>query len=272
MTTDAKPGTDAPLQFDRVQTGTADAGPAAARGVVCQSCGMAIRTTYFSLGEASICGLCRAKFVTALNDSQSWPSFAKASLYGLAAAIAGAIIYYGVIAITEYEIGLVAILIGYMVGFAVRKGALGFGGRRYQVLALALTYLAISLAYVPLAFRPAPGDGTPDDPTIVHANVDIAAPEPGATAEITAVKVPLSDDDAEAAAKQLTPGDFLKAIGALVVLFFGLPIIGIVYSMPSGLISALIIGFGLHQAWRMTAGVPLEVTGPYRVVSTPASA
>jgi len=269
MTTDDKPGTDAPLQFDRVQSGRTDAGTAAARGVVCQSCGAAIRTNYFSLGEATICGLCRANFEESVERSRSWPTFFKASLYGLAAAILGAIIYYGVIAITNLEIGLVAILIGYMVGFAIRKGALGFGGMRYQILALGLTYLAVSLAYVPLAFQAAGGEET-EDPMVVHANLDQPAPEPDATAEITAVKVPLGED-AEADAKPVTPGEFVKALGALAVLFLGLPIIAIVYSMPSGLISALIIGFGLRQAWRMTAEIPLEVTGPYRV-STPTSA
>jgi len=267
MTSDQKPGTDAPLQFDRVQTGRTDAGTTAPRGVVCQSCGAAIRTSYFSLGEASICGLCRANFEESVERSRSWATFFKASLYGLAAAILGAIIYYGVIAITNLEIGLVAILIGYMVGFAIRKGALGFGGLRYQILALGLTYLAVSLAYVPLAFQ---GDEGPEDPTVVHANLDPPAGAQDATAEITAVQVPLADD-AEADAKPVTPGEVVKALGALAVLFLGLPIIAIIYSMPSGLISALIIGFGLRQAWRMTAEIPLEVTGPYRV-SAPTSA
>jgi hypothetical protein len=269
MTTE-KPGADAPLQFDRVQTGSTEAGhTAAARGVVCQSCGAAIRTTYFSLGEASICGLCRANFEESVERSRSWPTFFKASLYGLVAAILGAIVYYGVIAITNLEIGLVAILIGYMVGFAIRKGALGFGGLRYQILALGLTYLAVSLAYVPLAFQAARGEG-PEDPTVVHANLDTQAPEPGATAEITAMKVPLGDD-ADTEVEPVTAGQAVKALGALALLFLGLPIIAIVYSMPQGVISALIIGFGLRQAWRMTAEIPLEVTGPYRV-STPTSA
>jgi hypothetical protein len=264
MTPDDKPGTDAGLQFDRVQTGTTNAGTAAPSGVVCQSCGAAIRTSYFSLGEASICGLCRANFEEAVEKSRSWSTFFKASLFGLVASIVGAIIYYGVIAITNLEIGLVAILIGYMVGFAVRRGALGFGGLRYQILGVALTYLAVSLAYVPLVFQSAHGEGTPEDPIVVHASPDIPPPEPGATLEITAVKSPLTDD-AEGDAKPVTPGEAVKALGALAVLFLGLPIIAIVYSMPSGLISALIIGFGLRQAWRMTAGIPLEVTGPYRV-------
>lgn len=270
MTPDDKPGTDAPLQFDRVQAGKTDAGTAAApRGVVCQSCGAAIRTNYFSLGEASICGLCRANFEESVEQSRSWPTFFKASLFGLAASIVGAIIYYGVIAITNFEIGLVAILIGYMVGFAIRKGALGFGGRRYQFLALALTYLAVSLAYVPLAFQAVGDEEKPGDTTVVHAKPAIPGPEPDATAEITATRIPLTDEPEPA--KPLTVSGFFKALGALAVVFLGLPVIAIIYSMPQGLISALIIGFGLRQAWRMTAEIPLEVTGPYRV-SPPTSA
>jgi len=49
----------------------------------------------------------------------------RAGVFGLGAAIAGAAIYYAVMAIADLEIGIVAILIGYMVGYAVRKGAAG---------------------------------------------------------------------------------------------------------------------------------------------------
>ena len=80
--------------------------------------------------------------------------FAKATIFGLVAAILGAALYYAVIAITNFEIGIVAIAIGYMVGFAVRKGA-GGGGRRFQVIAVLLTYWAVGLAYMPLVLRDA---------------------------------------------------------------------------------------------------------------------
>ena len=56
-----------------------------------------------------------------------------AGALGLGAGIVGAAIYYAVIAITHLEIGIVAILIGYMVGRAVRKGARGHGGLRFQI-------------------------------------------------------------------------------------------------------------------------------------------
>ena len=75
--------------------------------------------------------------------------------FGAGAGIVGAAIYYAVIAIAHLEIGIVAILIGYMVGYSVRKGAQGRGGRRFQVLAAVLTYCSVALAYTPLAIEQA---------------------------------------------------------------------------------------------------------------------
>jgi hypothetical protein len=53
-----------------------------------------------------------------------------------------------------------------------------------------------------------------------------------------------------------------------------LPVLMIVGSFPSGLISAFIIFIGMRQAWRMTGAPSLEILGPYRVgaeaASTPA--
>ena len=40
-----------------------------------------------------------------------------------------------------------------MVGWAIRKGTAGRGGRRFQILAAVLTYWAVGLAYTPLAFK-----------------------------------------------------------------------------------------------------------------------
>jgi len=266
MSTNETPAAGAPLQFDRVETGQsgqAARSAATASGVPCQACGLTIRTTYFSLGNATICGRCRASFEQSSEASRGWPAFFKACLFGLAACIAGAIVYYGVIAITNLEIGLVAILIGYMVGYAVRKATGGFGGLRYQVLAMALTYFAVSLAYTPLVFK---AGMESDKVEMAVTKTTFAAPavpneEPTATATRTTEQM-------EIPAERVTPGGFFRALGALAVFLLALPILSIVYSMPSGLISAAIIGFGMRQAWRMTAASDLEVTGPYRVGAT----
>src|SRR5207245_7603631 len=80
-------------------------------------------------------------------------TFGRSLVFGIGATIAGAVLYYGVIAITELEIGLVAIAIGYMVGYSVRRGSRGWGGRRYHVLALLLTYYSVGLADFPPAMH-----------------------------------------------------------------------------------------------------------------------
>src|SRR2546422_11725279 len=54
----------------------------------------------------------------------------------------GAGLYFGIEATTGYELGLVAVVVGLMVGGAVRKGSNGRGGWRYQALAMFLTYCA----------------------------------------------------------------------------------------------------------------------------------
>jgi hypothetical protein len=43
-----------------------------------------------------------------------------------------------------------SLAVGYIVGKAMMKGSAGLGGRRYQVVAVALTYAAVSLSFIPL--------------------------------------------------------------------------------------------------------------------------
>jgi hypothetical protein len=68
---------------------------------------------------------------------------------GVAGAILGAIVYYIVRAATGYEIGIIAIAVGWLAGKGVRWGSGGRGGPRYQALAIVLTYLGIASTQVP---------------------------------------------------------------------------------------------------------------------------
>src|SRR5439155_3866977 len=53
----------------------------------------------------------------------------------------------------DMELGIVAIGVGLLVGIAVRKGSGGRGGRKFQALAMVLTYLSITASYVPLVLK-----------------------------------------------------------------------------------------------------------------------
>jgi len=230
------------LQFDHAGTGVPPS-PAGGVAVACSVCGATINTEYFDVNGHVLCDRCRIAAESATETPTGIEPFIVASVLGLGAAVVGAIIYYAVIAIAHLQIGYIAILIGYMVGYAVRKGARGSGGRRFQILAVALTYVAICLAYTPIAFK-----------QVVQANrtATQAASTGGAAAAPTA-------------SPKLSTPRFLGALLALLLFIFALPVLFVLGSFPSGLISALIIFIGLRQSWKMTAAPQIQVRGPYRV-------
>src|SRR6185503_7327798 len=117
----------------------------------CTTCGSSFQAEYYSVNGHAVCDACRQAIEAATETPTEAGPFILAALFGLGAGVVGAAVYYAVIALANLEIGIVAILIGYMVGYAVRKGAGRRGGRRFQVLAVALTYLSVGLAYTPIA-------------------------------------------------------------------------------------------------------------------------
>jgi hypothetical protein len=241
MSTEDAPSAADTIQFDRVETTASPGGVAGQPGVICGSCRQTVRTRYFSIRATPLCEPCKAAFEASQDAARSWGTFGRAVLLGAGAAVAGAVLYYAVIAITKFEIGLVAIAIGYMVGYAVRRGSHGWGGLRYQVLALALTYYAVGLAYLPFAIQGA------RDANRAAVSAPAASRAPGgAPAEPGAPVSQTAPPPAPA------PWGLLVAVGFLLLFCVALPVLTVIGSFPGGLISAAIIGFGMRQAWRMT--------------------
>ncbi len=269
MSDDRSPADAEALQFDRAVPLSTDAAGNSGPSLTCASCKNEIKTDYFTVNGVTLCETCKDAVQQQAASVRDWPNVMRATLFGFGAAIAGAIIYYGVIAITDFEIGIVAILIGYMVGYAMRKGARERGGRRLQVIAIALTYFSVALAYLPLAMRGAQRSGsesglTSDSAQVLTPSTDSAiagADTENATGEATAQSRVSSDS----LALETTFDGTVRAIGLLLVFSLTLPVFVVFGSMPSGLISALIIGIGMRQAWKMTGVPDLETHGPFKV-------
>ena len=141
-----------PLQFDTAHS-TAATSLVDGTQVTCSACHRALSEWYFDVNGQPVCESCCRQLEHHAETPRQWRTFARATLLGFIGAVIGAILYYAVIAITDFEIGIVAIAIGYMVGYAVRIGTAGGGGRRFQVIAVLLTYWAVGLAYVPFVFQ-----------------------------------------------------------------------------------------------------------------------
>jgi hypothetical protein len=266
------------LQFDR-----ADFGESHPQTLTCAACGKTIEDYYFEVNLKTFCMECKRKVEAQFKGGPRVKRFLKALVAGSVAALLGFGIYYGIVMATGYEFGLVAIIVGLMVGFAVRWGSNGLGGWPYQLLAMFLTYNAIVLTYIPIAFS--------------HAE-ELKAKQSGQPAETQAVTTPTTDmtsssatpeatpiatDTSLAATSTSTPVDatatpaataanpesqggqsdiFTTFVGyaALVLLAYTLPfMMGFRH-----IIGLVILGIGLYEAWKINKGHRIEITGPHR--------
>jgi hypothetical protein len=246
------------LQFDRVSTRPVSSAPPGKLAVTCTACQTSIETTYFDVNGGILCRLCRTRAESAGETPRGIVPFMTAGVYGLGAGVVGAIIYYAVIAITHLEIGLVAILIGYMVGYAVHKGAGLRGARRFQVLAVVLTYLSIALAYSPMVIKQAiDGDRSAQNAAAATTSSNSYTTTPNQNGPV--------------ATGRPSGRRLLLSLVLLAAFIAALPVLAVFGSLPSGLISGFIIFIGMRQAWRMTGARSLQILGPYRVGAAPAA-
>ena len=129
------------LQFDQAELATpAAAGPSLA------ACKRPILDAYYEINGKIVCNACRQHIdAFAVAGARVWARLLKASLFGFVAALLGAALYFIIARVSGLEIGIVALLPGFMVGGAVRRGTNNRGGLLYQFLASLLTYFAIGM-------------------------------------------------------------------------------------------------------------------------------
>lgn len=143
------------LQFDKAEfQGTTSEDGAAQAGTAahpCSACTRPLDGEYWEVGTSVVCGACRDGMVDYFEGGSAPGRVMRSILLGGAAAAIGAFIWYLIIRITDYNIGIVAIAVGWMVGRGVVKGSRSRGGWFYQALAVGLTYVAIGAAMVPIA-------------------------------------------------------------------------------------------------------------------------
>jgi hypothetical protein len=129
------------LQFERAEF---DAPPAR----VCGMCGQTLRRSYFQAGGRVLCADCAERVRQyASGEGADAVSALRVVVFGVGAAAVGGGIYGAIMAYSHFQVGLISIAVGYMVGKAVRAGSGGRGGVTCQWIAAVLTYAAIAGAY-----------------------------------------------------------------------------------------------------------------------------
>lgn len=242
--TDDKPSLD-PLSFDHAQFDEA-----MPTGVQCEFCGQAPQESYYGLNGRNICRGCLEQQKAAQKGS-----FFKALGLGTVAGLVGAGIYYGIRAVTGYDLALVTILVGIAVGIAVRAGAGGSQSKFYRVMAIGLTWVSMASTYVPEV-----AEGLMDEPgpAVTEAQDDGSeAADPDGVPPPTASTVASADD--------APPSKVAAYVVAFVLSMFA----PFLFLMEFEVIAFAIFAFGLWEAFRRSAPPPFEVGGPFQV-SAPA--
>jgi hypothetical protein len=229
----------------------------------------------------------------------------RAVLYGSVAAFVGMIGLALLLMVVNGVRIIASVGVAFLVATAIGKATANYGGRRYQILAVSLTYLALGLAMVmpvvlaartlskvtapsrredrsgpageQAAFRDEinslasqPVDEQ-EDPAVVAARADsVARADSIYRLEQTRANLRANDGNMQAADK-LAGGFGAKLIGVIELIFL-LPIISayLSYGAYAAGMSLLALGFAMRRAWQMTELVTdYELTGPYRVGEGP---
>jgi hypothetical protein len=225
--------------------------PGAAAAAECATCKAPLVGGYYLVGGVATCERCKTQRELDQQSASGSGRFLRATAFGAGAAAVGSAIWYAVRVVTEYEVGLIAIVVGLMVGGAVRAGSRHRGGPLYQVLAVTLTYVGICAQYVPDVVQALRKMSTEE-----HSAA--ASPAPAAPAT-TAPAAPPTPEATPAGAPSLPA--VLLAFGVVLALALAAPFLG----GFQNLIGILIIGFALWEAWKMNRRVPLVIEGPFRL-------
>lgn len=257
----------------------------------CSACNAPLRGSYHLVDDAVTCANCRY----AAEAKHGSGGFGRAFLFGAGAAIVGAIGYYVFVRVTGMEWGLITAFVGIGVGQAVRAGSRARGGRKFQVLALVLAYLAMGGAYLPFgaegfmeglkngrnaaatstATQQAPATAAPASGDLLSSDSAAATAEesdagdPATTPAATPAPAPHTAASPKVAGGIIALGIAMLLVGGVLALF-AMPVIVAVTSPLSGLIMC----FALIRAWKQNAGVATElrVAGPFRLGTPPSAA
>src|SRR5882724_5149472 len=132
MSDPSPPGGSDAIAFDRAEFSREAQGAS----LPCAFCQKAALGEYWQIGDRIACTACRNRLGQDLERAHSLRGFLQAAQAGALVAAIGAVAWIVVAKVTGYELGIIAVGIGYAVGKAVRKGSGGLGGPRYQALAM----------------------------------------------------------------------------------------------------------------------------------------
>lgn len=260
-----------PLQFDTNEPVNETALPIS---LDCMVCKQPISSAYYALADQVLCERCCSAIKEQPKTNRVF-AFAKATIAGTIAGLAGALLWYGIRVALNLEIGLVAILVGYMVGKTIHRAS-GRGGIAYQILAVAVTYSCISANYIPDIVTSLIQSIEKTEEGEVKAAPVLGGQEPDKNYESKeivdgqdAAQDSAVANDVGAIRENPTIVGFAIACIVFTIVVFVISLATPIFMGMQSPIGFLIVAFALWEAWRFTAFRPLPITGPYQLAVQP---
>ena len=227
----------------------------------CKSCDSTVTGRYYRINGALACENCAERLKQQI-PKDTHPAFIRGILFGLGGAFLGLVLYAAFGILTGLVIGYVSLAVGYIVGKAIKMGSGGMGGRRYQVAAALLTYSAVSIAAIPIYVAQMVKEKKTEKQTMVqHAlpqTPDAAQQKnPGASDSAMPKESPAQPPDPKKSSMGLGAALGLAALVGLASPFLELQ------DPFHGIIGLIILFVGIRIAWRLTAGVKVDILGPF---------
>ena len=256
----------------------------------CSDCRSPMRDRYFALNDRPICATCRPAYAERIKRADGPGAMWRVGMQGGMIALAGAVVLAIAIWIFAPLRLLVVVPIGFFVGKRMMAALDGYSNRRYQYLAVGLTYVALLVGFaVPSAMierrdtaRRAQVRAKMQGTVATEADAmrdELASltqpPQPDSTNEAEAT----GDDEEPEAAKPPVPAvakdDIGPGPGLAFVMLLLIPFIAsLQFGMTGSAVGFSSIGYALYLAWSKTdgQGLNLKLAGPFRVGHGPIQA
>ena len=255
----------------------------------CSDCRTPMRDRYFALNDRPICATCRPAYAERIKRADGPGAVWRVGMQGGLIALAGAITLAIAISIFAPLRLLVVVPIGFFIGKRMMAALDGYSNRRYQYIAVSLTYIALLAGFAVPSARAVRKDAARRAEVRAKMQGTVATEADAMRAELASLTQPppadstneaeaTADDEPQAAkppVPAVTKDNFGPGPGLAFVMLLLLPFIA---SMQFGLTGSAVgfmsIGYALYLAWSKTdgQGLHLKLAGPFRVGQGPIAA
>ncbi len=212
-----------------------------------------------------VCPACATTTQSSL-PKDTHAAFVRAVLFGCGAAVLGLILYSAFGIITGLVIGYLSLAVGYLVGKAMMIGSKGIGGRRYQIVAVLLTYAAVSMSAIPIAisFQLKQRSEQSEQRRKV-SGPEAQSPSAAPTDDDSAANHSQEKSTQETASESPETPRMGRAAALGDLAFIGLASPFLDLQEPiHGFIGLIILLVGIRIAWQLTAARLPEISGPFQ--------